>query len=210
KHEHIVELLGVAQNEPVGFNSLVMEFSSMGSLDRVLQTAKAGGSGVSNVVLVEAAKQACEGMLHLHQNGIIHCNLAAHNLMVMSFHASDYRSVRVKVADYLSSLFLPRRGERTQGRVSSREDDVRWQAPETISSGTHSSKSDVWSYGIVLWQIWSMGSLPFPHLKTPREVKDRVLRGEVPGRLPSSTCPDKVYSTMELCWGQQPHKRTSF
>ncbi|XP_056235467.1 megakaryocyte-associated tyrosine-protein kinase isoform X2 [Seriola aureovittata] len=84
---------------------------------------------------------------------------------------------------------------------------VKWTAPEALRKEKFSTKSDVWSYGVLLWEIFSYGRLPYPKMSL-KEVKERVEGGyrmEAP-----EDCPPGVYSLMTICWEQEPRRRPAF
>ncbi|KII71348.1 Muscle, skeletal receptor tyrosine-protein kinase [Thelohanellus kitauei] len=79
--------------------------------------------------------------------------------------------------------------------------------PESIKDSKFSSKSDVWSYGVVLWEIFSYGADPFPKWTKP-EVSEYVKNGKYLGK--PRNCPDSIYKIMELCFKFKPEDRPSF
>ncbi|XP_006826118.1 tyrosine-protein kinase receptor Tie-1-like, partial [Saccoglossus kowalevskii] len=84
---------------------------------------------------------------------------------------------------------------------------VRWMAPESILDGVYTSKSDVWSYGIVLWEIATLGDVPYNDMST-QEVIESMNQGYRMAR--PDKCRQDVYSTMENCWADNPKMRPSF
>ena len=80
-------------------------------------------------------------------------------------------------------------------------------APESIKNRRYSPKSDVFSFGTLLWEIWSAGGIPFPHISEDSEVAHQVMQGLRSGR--PARCPDCVYEIMESCWRQRPNERPS-
>ncbi|XP_056267117.1 megakaryocyte-associated tyrosine-protein kinase isoform X4 [Pseudoliparis swirei] len=84
---------------------------------------------------------------------------------------------------------------------------VKWTAPEALKKEKFSTKSDVWSYGVLLWEIFSYGRQPYPKMSL-KEVKERLEGGyrmEAP-----EDCPPVVYSLMRICWEQEPCRRPAF
>ena len=96
---------------------------------------------------------------------------------------------------------------------------IKWSAPETVQYGKSSVKSDVWSFGICLWELFSRGMIPYAAMSNSEAV-DKVIEGSlvlppylknVGYRLPKpKDCPDEVYSIMMSCWDVDPAKRPSF
>ncbi len=80
-------------------------------------------------------------------------------------------------------------------------------AIEALTSAKFSTSSDVWSYAVVLWEIYSLGETPFEGL-SPVEIRDMLLRGERLGR--PERCPTEMYDIMKSCWNLSPHDRPSF
>jgi serine/threonine protein kinase len=128
---------------------IVTEFLSLGSLRHLLQR---DGARVTSSALLLMAKDAAAGMKYLSQNRILHRDLAARNLLVK---AEDKRFV-VKVADYGLSRV-------TDGTYysRSRKFPVKWTAPEALQFAKFTTKSDVWSYGVVLWEMFEFGKVPY-------------------------------------------------
>lgn len=79
-------------------------------------------------------------------------------------------------------------------------------APETLKKGTFSVKSDVWSFGVLVWEIFNDGNIPFNYMSN-KEVANAVPAGE---RLGKADCPDEVYKILMKCWKQDPAERPSF
>jgi serine/threonine protein kinase len=81
---------------------------------------------------------------------------------------------------------------------------IKWSAPEVLRNGTYSSKSDVFSFGRLLYELFNGGQIPFKEF-TNAEAKERVLNGET---LPQpENCPDNIYKLMLSCWNEDPKKR---
>ena len=181
EHNHIVQLVGVVSiGDPV---MVVLEYCEHGSLVHFLLTRE----------LVELQKHRlagdiASGMAFLHSQGIVHRDLAARNVLVNS-------ERRGKISDYGMSRILGSKGYyRSRGTAMS----VRWTAPEALQQEIFSEQSDVWSYGITLYEIWTQGATPYEGL-TERRVWVDVTEGK---RL---QCPEKcsadVYDVMRSCWG---------
>ncbi|XP_019863440.1 PREDICTED: tyrosine-protein kinase Btk29A-like, partial [Amphimedon queenslandica] len=100
----------------------------------------------------------------------------------------------VKVAGFGSARYVP---DNEYTASEGTEFAVKWIAPEVITHARYSSKSDVWSYGILLWELWTGGKTPYPAFTNP-QVLDEVLRGyrlEKP-----KLCPSKIYDLMKRSW----------
>ena len=179
-HPHIVHLIGaVTKGDPM---MVIVEYCEIGSLSRFLRNSE-----------VEYPRQAClaadiaSGMAYLHSKGVIHRDLAARNVLLSS-------EFRAKVCDYgLSRVLGGKDYYRSRGGVNS----VRWTAPEALEGQLYSEASDVWSFGVVMYEIWSKGLVPYGD-KPERSVWSEVCKGL---RLTSPVnCPALVYKIMRLCW----------
>jgi serine/threonine protein kinase len=145
--------------------------------------------------------QAAAGMKYLGEKKVIHRDLAARNLLAAPGSA-NHKSI-VKIADFGLSRV-------TEGGFYQSENKTipfKWTAPEVIKHGTFSNSSDVWSFGITMWEIFSYGELPYQSM-TNKEATDAVAQGY---RLPSpSECPQNVYQAMQSCWKESAEDRPSF
>jgi tyrosine-protein kinase Tec len=192
-HANIVRLLGVCTSDPAHFH-IVTEFCDGGSLrDRLVADHKARTLDVGQ--LVRWALECASGVLHLHQSNIVHRDLAARNLLL--------QGGVVKVADFGLSRNAVEDGNTTKTDTG----PLKYMAPESLAEQTYSPKSDVWSYGVVLWELFSGGKMPFEKM-TPAQVAMGVvmdrLRLERPGK-----CPDDAYAVMLECWTDAPTDRPS-
>jgi hypothetical protein len=140
-------------------------------------------------------------MLHLQSNGIIHRDLAARNVLIGSRTDSGYRA---KVSDF----GLSRQGHAYYFNPNDQKKrPVKWTAPEALAYNRYSAASDVWSFGIVLWEMSSHGMDPYPTM-TVQEVFAAVQRGYRLERPPS--CPDFMSDAMQACWASDPHERPTW
>uniref|UniRef100_A0A7N5ZYH5 Tyrosine-protein kinase n=1 Tax=Anabas testudineus TaxID=64144 RepID=A0A7N5ZYH5_ANATE len=188
QHKNLVRLLGVILHKGL---LIVTELMSKGNLVNFLRTR--GRSVVNSVQLLRFALDVCEGMEYLESKKLVHRDLAARNVLVSNdgvAKVSDFGLTKVdsKVSD---NAKLP----------------VKWTAPEALKKEKFSTKSDVWSYGVLLWEIFSYGRQPYPKMSLV-EVKEKVQKGyrmDAP-----EDCPPGVYSIMRVCWEEDPRKRPTF
>ncbi|NP_001161675.1 Trk-like protein receptor kinase precursor [Saccoglossus kowalevskii] len=204
EHPNVLEMLGVVTiGEPL---SIIYEYADCGDLKEFLncnspfnKTKSATNSLIlSQDKLVDVATQVACAMSYLSASGFVHRDLAAHNCMVSS-------DLTVKVADIgISKERYPMHYMRVGRKLL----PVRWMAPETLESTTHfNAETDVWSYGVTLWEIFSYGTLPFSCF-TDDQAVSHTLRGTL---LPISDClPKKVCDVMMACWRNNAHERASF
>jgi len=197
----LTQLLGKSwdlEHRPV----LITQFAPMGSLERVLGDLDKEGKTVNNPVLTRCAMQICEGMQQVAEEGIVHRRLALHNVLVFGFDSDRPKAVSVKVADY----GLPRKlgGERFGKEAM----QVRWMAPEVINKRQWSEKSDLWAFGVLMWELWSAAEIPYALVLDNHEVAWLIRNGR---QLSQPTgCPDNVFALMRRCWEYEPESRPTF
>jgi hypothetical protein len=133
---------------------------------------------------------------------LIHRALALRHVLVSSFHATDWRQVRVKIANYSLT------GEGKHFYGDSVDLPMRWMAPEALDRRQWSEKSDVWAFGVLMWEIWSFGRCPFGVVQSDERVGQMVIDGKRLGRPPGA--PAAVYDVMQRCWAHRPMDRPSF
>jgi len=175
-----------------------MEFLSKGSLNDFLGRPEVQKSlNVSD--LINMAINVCSGMIYLGKNNIVHRDLSARNLLVSE---TDGRFV-VKVAD----LGLSRETADDYYVATDSAFPVKWSPPEVIEHRTFTTKSDVWSFGVVMWEIFEFGKVPYSSMSNSETIAS-VMKGY---RLPQpSNCPNEVYQLMLKCWNINSDERPSF
>jgi serine/threonine protein kinase len=140
-------------------------------------------------------------MQYLESQKIIHRDLALRNLLVTS--GGDDLKYLVKVADFGLSRVL----QSEYYSMTSTKFPVKWGAPEVLEYGKFTLKSDVWSFGVLLWELWSFGRIPYTQYSNSETV-EKVLAGY---RLPSPVgCPVEIYRLMMACWSKNQAERPSF
>ncbi|XP_072552385.1 tyrosine-protein kinase TXK isoform X2 [Salminus brasiliensis] len=191
-HPKLVQLYGVCTvQRPI---CIVTELMEKGSLLHVLQES---ADTLHSVRLLAMCQDVCEGMQYLEDNNFIHRDLAARNCLM------NERNV-VKVCDFgMTRYVLDNQYTSSTGSKF----PVRWSPPEVIHFQKYSSKSDVWSFGVLMWEVFSEGRTPFGS-KSNTEVVEEVTEG---GRLyrPQKS-PPNIYNIMFQCWHERPHGRPSF
>uniref|UniRef100_A0A2R5LF78 Tyrosine-protein kinase n=1 Tax=Ornithodoros turicata TaxID=34597 RepID=A0A2R5LF78_9ACAR len=193
RHPNIVEIKGLVEEPEM---MLVMEYVEMGSLLTYLQSFK---SKITHPQLLKYSEDIANGMQYLEDKQIVHRDLAARNILV----ASDDC---VKISDFGLAQFTV--NHYYYIKTQNRKLPMKWYAPESILYGKFSTKSDVWSYGVTLWEMFSYGQDPaLPDV--PQEALGEKLSSGT--RLPCpSECPFKVYHLMLRCWASNAHERPAF
>ncbi|KAM1760828.1 hypothetical protein ACFX12_003664 [Malus domestica] len=190
RHKNVVQFIGACTKHPS--LCIVTEYMSGGSVYDYLHKQK----GVFKLPsLLKVAIDVFKGMTYLHQNNIIHRDLKAANLLM------DENEV-VKVAD-----FGVARVNSQSGVMTSETGTYRWMAPEVIQHKPYDHKADVFSFGVVLWELLT-GKLPYEHL-TPLQAAVGVAQKGLRPTIPKNT-PPKLAELLEKCWQQDPAPRPDF
>ncbi|XP_053128393.1 tyrosine-protein kinase Fes/Fps isoform X2 [Hemicordylus capensis] len=193
-HPNIVRLIGVCtQKHPI---YIVMELVQGGDFLTFLRNE---GIRLKAKELLKMMEDAAAGMEYLESKRCIHRDLAARNCLVTEKNA-------LKISDFGMSR------EREDGVYSSssggmKQIPVKWTAPEALNYGRYSSESDVWSFGVLLWEAFSLGATPYPTMNNQqtREAVERGMRLNAPEQ-----CPEGVYRLMLRCWEYEPQERPNF
>ncbi|XP_056460280.1 tyrosine-protein kinase ABL2-like isoform X2 [Gadus chalcogrammus] len=193
KHPNLVQLLGVCTLETPFY--IVTEYMPNGNLLDYLR--KCDRKETNAVVLLYMATQISSAMEYLEKKNFIHGDLAARNCLVGENHV-------VKVADFGLSRLMT--GETYTAHAGAKF-PIKWTAPEGLDNNTFSIKSDVWAFGVLLWEITTYGMSPYPGMDRS-QVYDLLEKGN---RLEQPEgCPPKVYELMWACWQWSPLERPSF
>ncbi|XP_019715857.1 mitogen-activated protein kinase kinase kinase MLK4 isoform X1 [Hippocampus comes] len=196
QHPNIIKLEGVCLDEPN--LCLVMEYARGGTLNRALT-----GRRIPPHILVNWAVQIARGMHYLHEEAVvIHRDLKSSNILLLeTIENDDIGRKTLKITDF----GLAREWHKTT--KMSAAGTYSWMAPEVIRMSLFSKGSDVWSYGILLWELLT-GEVPYrgiDGLAVAYGVAVNKLTLPIP-----STCPEPFARLMEECWDQNPHVRPSF
>jgi serine/threonine protein kinase len=141
---------------------------------------------------------------------LLHRDVAARNVLVMRLTATDAGSVHVQLSDY----GMARQGDSgayyagAAGAVAVPL-PVRWMAPEALTKSKYSEKSDVWAFGVLMWELWAAGELPYYAIKGDEELIERVAKKGLRLARPEG-CPEAVYAVMQRCWELLPAHRPIF
>lgn len=192
-HPNIVKLIGICvQKQPI---MIVMELVSGGSLLSFLRSRASPGQ-LSKLQLTKMCADTAAGMRYLESKNCIHRDLAARNCLVG-------RENIVKISDFGMSR------EEEEYIVSDglKQIPIKWTAPEALNFGKYTSLCDVWSYGILMWEIFARGSTPYPGMNNSqaREQIDAGYRMPAPEGTPS-----EIHTLMLHCWQYNPEDRPHF
>uniref|UniRef100_A0A8C5SAM9 Focal adhesion kinase 1 n=1 Tax=Laticauda laticaudata TaxID=8630 RepID=A0A8C5SAM9_LATLA len=190
-HPHIVKLIGVITENPVW---IIMELCTQGELRSFLQVRK---YSLDLASLILYAYQLSTALAYLESKRFVHRDIAARNVLVSSTDC-------VKLGDFGLSRYME---DSTYYKASKGKLPIKWMAPESINFRRFTSASDVWMFGVCMWEILMHGIKPFQGVKN-NDVIGRIENGE---RLPMPpNCPPTLYSLMTKCWAYDPSRRPRF
>eukprot|EP00118_Oscarella_pearsei_P019525 m.208160 g.208160 ORF g.208160 m.208160 type:complete len:861 (+) comp39701_c1_seq7:1491-4073(+) len=219
RHPNIITLLGKCVEEDP--NCMVLEFMCYGDLTKFLHISKLGqetsiqepdSDEVSehgeeekeaerHILTVEDLQliltQICQGLAYMARRRYVHRDIATRNCLVG-------RELSVKIADFgLSRDIYANDYYRMKGMSLV---PIRWMAPESIMYGKYSLKSDIWSFGVVVWEVFSFGMRPYYGMSN-EEVMKCVTGGGM--LVPPDDCPSQFVALMRECWAKRPEDRPS-
>ncbi|XP_041914992.1 fibroblast growth factor receptor 1b isoform X7 [Alosa sapidissima] len=208
KHKNIINLLGACTQD--GPLYVIVEYASKGNLREYLRARRPPGmeycynpdqvpsESMCIKDLVSCAYQVARGMEYLASKKCIHRDLAARNVLVTEDNVmkiADFGLARdIHHIDYYKKT--------TNGRLP-----VKWMAPEALFDRIYTHQSDVWSFGVLLWEIFTLGGSPYPGV--PVEELFKLLKEGHRMDRPSA-CPQELYLMMKDCWHAVPTYRPTF
>jgi len=190
-HDNIVRMIGVCKTTSV---MLVLELAQLGQLNKYLKKSQ-----LSIPNILELMYQVAKGMAYLESKNYVHRDLAARNVLLVDEH-------HAKISDFGMSKALGFDNQYYKAQEAGKW-PIKWYAPECIFFFKFDSKSDVWSYGVTLWEAMSYGDKPYRGLKGT-QIIDLIDQGQRLERPPN--CPERVYDIMQKCWQRLPENRPAF
>eukprot|EP01117_Protostelium_nocturnum_P017939 TRINITY_DN7390_c0_g1_i1.p1 TRINITY_DN7390_c0_g1~~TRINITY_DN7390_c0_g1_i1.p1 ORF type:complete len:775 (-),score=140.96 TRINITY_DN7390_c0_g1_i1:1197-3521(-) len=175
-HPHIIQFLGIFRDE-YSKTCIVLEYMEKGSLLDNLRE-----STLDSNQLIRIACDISAGMTYLEGMDVVHCDISARNCLLSGEN-------RGKISDFGHAM--------TKGEKGPSSPAVRWASPEVLESREYSHSSDVWSFGVVLYEIFNQGKVPYQNLSNDK-VQSKVMEGlrlEFP-----SDCPKEIRTIAESCW----------
>nr|XP_046222521.1 ALK tyrosine kinase receptor-like isoform X2 [Oncorhynchus gorbuscha] len=201
-HQNIVRCIGVSLQILPRF--ILLELMTGGDMKSFLRQNRPKTSQSSSLTMLEllhVARDIAFGCRYLEENHFIHRDIAARNCL-LTCPGPDRVA---KIGDFGMARDIYRASYyRKGGRAML---PVKWMPPEAFMEGIFTCKTDTWSFGVLLWEIFSLGYMPYP-CKTNQEVLEFVTSG---GRMdPPKSCPGPVYRIMTQCWQHCPEHRPNF
>ncbi|KAG5850258.1 tyrosine-protein kinase Lyn-like isoform X1 [Anguilla rostrata] len=193
QHNRLVRLYAVVtKSEPI---YIITEFMANGSLLDFLKSDS--GRKVLLPKLIDFSAQIAEGMAYIEKKNYIHRDLRAANVLVSE-------SLLCKIADFGLARVIE------DDQYTAREGakfPIKWTAPEAINYGSFTIKSDMWSFGILLYEMVTYGKIPYPGMSNA-DVMTAIQRGY---RMSCpENCPKELYEIMTVCWKDKPEDRPTF
>ncbi|XP_078674918.1 focal adhesion kinase 1-like isoform X12 [Branchiostoma floridae x Branchiostoma belcheri] len=190
-HPHIIRLIGVCTDRPIW---IIMELANFGELRSFLQSNKAS---LDLATLILYAYQLSTALSYLESKKFVHRDIAARNVLVAAYDS-------VKLGDFGLSRWVE---DQTYYKASKGKLPIKWMAPESINFRRFTTASDVWMFGVCMWEILMLGVKPFQGVKN-NDVIGKIENGERLAMPPN--CPPNLYNIMTKCWSYEPSNRPLF
>lgn len=192
RHQHIVSLLGVSTKGMT--QCLLYEFLQLGDLRQFLLSQQSHGNMLSCKELMYMVTQVASGLEYLSTQHYIHRDVAAHNVIVS--HNLNVKLSNLKITQGVHSA--------NYCTIHNKLLPIRWLPPESITYNKFTLDTDIFSYGVLLWEAFSGAQLPYNGFSN-QEVIDMVRSRQLLAC--PNACPPRIYSLMMECWHETPDKR---
>ncbi|XP_061703592.1 tyrosine-protein kinase SYK isoform X2 [Syngnathoides biaculeatus] len=189
---YIVRMIGICEAQSL---MLVMELAELGPLHKLLQKNKQ----ISIANITELVHQVSMGMKYLEENNFVHRDLAARNVLLVTQHYA-------KISDFGLSKVVAEDQNYYKAKGHGKW-PLKWYAPECINYFKFSTKSDVWSFGVLMWEAYSYGEKPYRGMRGNNVLQliESGMRMD-----PPPNCPEEMYNLMKTCWTYEVEKRPAF
>ncbi|XP_063688184.1 tyrosine-protein kinase transmembrane receptor Ror-like [Bolinopsis microptera] len=201
KHRNIVNLLGICALTLPFY--IIMEYMENGQLNSYLNqfapSREEPLGGLSVGQLAWMCQQPCDALEYLATNNMVHRDVSARNCLVG-------KNLQVKLADFGLSRDTSA-NDKNYYKKEGGMVPIKWMAPEALTYGRYTTANDVWAFGILAWEVFSFGALPYQHL-TNQQVMVNICKGERLDR--PHLCPDGLWEVLLKCWADTPDERIQF
>ncbi|XP_065217528.1 fibroblast growth factor receptor 2-like [Planococcus citri] len=196
-HQNILRLLGCcSQGGPL---LVITEYAQNGNLKNCLQKHLHHSIKMEESTLLTYARQIAQGMVYLSSIKCIHRDLAARNILVTA-------QFTMKIADF--GLARDVRHTEYYKKTSNGRLPIKWMAPEALFHNKYTTQSDVWSYGILFWEIITLGDNPYPSIEDFTGLRNALMQNYRMEKPPNAST--NVYNLMMDCWNFEPEDRPNF
>lgn len=187
QHPNIVQIYGVVKRAPIW---IVLELCTGGEL---LQYLRKPGVTVSVSEKTRWSYEAASGIAYLHTKNCIHRDLAARNCLLTGGDPN-----RLKISDFGMSRIAEDDEDLYTASTTARQIPIRWTAPEALEHLEYYTATDVWGYGIMMWEVYSGGKLPYAGFNNS-QVRHEVVHNNYRLTKPDE-CPENVFECLASCW----------
>lgn len=205
KHPNVIRLLGACTlDTPL----VIIEYAKHGSLRNYLRLSRkleCSGIEYSDGVepmqvldILSFALQICKGMAYLTEIKLVHRDLAARNVLLTEGKVCKISDFGLTRDVYEDDAYL----KRSKDRVP-----VKWMAPESLADHVYTTRSDVWAFGVLAWELITLGASPYPGV--PPQNLYHLLKSGYRMERPEN-CSEEMYRIVRSCWTDDPHVRPPF
>ncbi|KAK3603169.1 hypothetical protein CHS0354_043002, partial [Potamilus streckersoni] len=198
-HPNVLKFIGAVIDEETIGPFIIFEYCENGPLKDYLEKQKENITLQLQEELFRFGLDICKGMEYLVSKKVVHRRLAARNILLTSLN-------EIKIYGFGPQTFEL---DGNDGDSETKERiPIKWMAPECMNSTAGATeKSDVWSYGVVLWEVFSLGEAPYQNIRS-RDLPARLKKGDRPSQ--PELCDDTWYDVMQRTWNIAPEKRPTF